>query len=65
MSKSLYTILKKVSYLMPMGISLQSQAKKEFLHSFYKKIESHEGMKVIVYTDDGYNFTFNPAQLLD
>lgn len=50
---------------MPMGISLQSQAKKEFLHSFYKKIESHEGMKVIVYTDDGYNFTFNPAQLLD
>lgn len=28
-------------------------------------IESHEGTKVNVYTDDGYNFTFDPEQLLD
>lgn len=47
------------------GDILAIAGKKRISPQFLQKIESHEGMKVNVYTDDGYNFTFNPAQLLD
>ena len=39
--------------------------KKRISPQLLQTIESHEGTKVNVYTDDGYNFTFDPAQLLD
>lgn len=39
--------------------------KKRISPQLLQTIESHEGTKVNVYTDDGYNFTFDPAQLLE
>ena len=39
--------------------------KKRISPQLLQTIESHNGMKVNVYTDDGCNFTFDPAQLLD
>lgn len=65
MSKSLYTILKKSIVFDVHGDILAIAGKKRISPQLLQKIESHEGMKVNVYTDDGYNFTFNPAQLLD
>lgn len=38
--------------------------KKRISPTLLQTIESYEGKKVNVYTDDGYNFTFDPAQLL-
>ncbi|WP_146130757.1 hypothetical protein [Peptostreptococcus russellii] len=39
--------------------------KKRISPQLLQTIESHEGKKVNVYTDDGYEFSFEPAQLLD
>lgn len=39
--------------------------KKRISPQLLQIIESHKGAKVNIYTDDGYNFTFDPKQLLD